>query len=80
VKGRVVLTDHVGVDAADIAIAAAEILTALRDLRAADPDAAEDWEGWCLEIVDRTGHLLGTISLNEPGAGMGFPQGQRQYA
>ncbi|WP_425523211.1 DUF6894 family protein [Microvirga splendida] len=80
VKGEVVLTDDVGVDAADIGNASAQVLTALCDLRAAVPDAEDDWHGWSLEILDCTGHLLGTISLDEPGAGMGVPQGQRQYA
>ena len=79
VKARVVLTDDVGVNAADIGTAAAQILTALRDLRAADPDAEDDWHGWSLEIVDHTGYVLGRISLDEP-EGIELPQRQRQYA
>jgi hypothetical protein len=79
VKARVVLTDDVGVDAADIGTAAAQILAALRDVRAADPDAEDDWHGWSLEIVDRMGYVLGRISLDEP-EGMELPQRQRQYA
>jgi hypothetical protein len=80
VKGTVVLTDVVGVDAADRDTAIAEILIALWDLRTSDPDAEEHWEGWSLEIVDRTGYVLSTISLDEAAEGMEFPQRQRQYA
>jgi hypothetical protein len=80
VKGGAMLTDDVGVDAADIGTAFAQILTALHDLRAADPGSEDNWLGWCLEIVDHTGHLLGRISLDEPGAEMEAPQRQRQYA
>ena len=67
VKGRVVLTDDVGVDAADIETTAAQILAVLRNLRAADPDVGDDWHGWSLEIVDRTGHVRARISLDQPG-------------
>lgn len=80
VNGGVMLTDDVGVDAADIGTASAQILTALHNLRASDPDSEDNWLGWSLEVVDHTGHLLGTISLDEPGAEMKFPQRQRQYA
>ncbi|SCZ13562.1 DUF6894 family protein [Microvirga guangxiensis] len=66
VKGKVALTDDIGVDAVDIGAAAAEILIALRDLRAADPDAENDWHGWSLEIVDCMGYVRGRISLDEP--------------
>lgn len=80
VRRGVVLTDDVGVNAADIGITSAQILAALRDLRAADPDSEDNWHGWSLEIVDHTGNLLGTIRLDEPGAGVEFPQRQRQHA
>lgn len=79
VKGRVVLTDDIGVDAADSGTAIAEILMALRELRNLDPDAEDHWDGWSLEIVDRTGYVLSTIRLDEPGEEMEFPR-QRQYA
>lgn len=80
VRRGVVLMDDVGVDVADVGTTSAQILAALRDLLAADLDSEDDWHGWRLEIVDHTGHVLGTISLDEPGAGMEFPQRQRQYA
>ncbi len=79
VKGRVVLTDDLGVGAADIGIVAAQVRTALHELRAANPDAEDDWHGWSLEIVDRTGHVRARISLDEP-EGIEVPQRQRQYA
>ncbi len=79
VNAGVVLTDDAGVDAADIGTAAAQILTALRDLRAADPDAEDDWHGWSLEIVDHTGYVLCRISLDKP-EGIELPQRQRQHA
>jgi hypothetical protein len=69
VKDRGVLTDNVGVDAADRETAIAEIFMALWDLRTSDPDAEEHWEGWSLKIVDHTGYVLSTISLNEAAKG-----------
>jgi hypothetical protein len=74
VKGTVVLTDDVGVDAANTETAIAEILMALWDLRTNDPDAEDYWEGWSLEIVDPRGYVLSTISLDELGEGMDFPR------
>ncbi|WP_114948330.1 DUF6894 family protein [Microvirga calopogonii] len=74
VKGTVVLTDDVGVDAADTETAIAEILRALVDLRKSDADAEVHWEGWSLEIVDPTGYVLSTISLDELGEVMDLPR------
>ncbi len=66
VKGGVVLTDDTGVYAADLETAVAQILMALRDFHMKDPDAGNDWRGWRLDIVNRTGDVLSTINLDEP--------------
>ena len=65
VKGEMVLTDAVGVDAVDTETAVAEIRMALWNLRAGDPDAKKQWEGWSLKIVDETGCVLSMITLDE---------------
>ena len=80
VKGSVVLTDDTGVDAADLVTAVTQILMTLRDLRTRDPAAEDDWQGWRLDIVDRTGDVLSTISLDEPTEGIDISQQRRQYA
>ena len=80
VKDSVVLTDNTGVDAADSGTAIVEILMALRDLRVSDPDAEDHWEGWSLRVVDDTGHVLSTITLDEPEESAEVPHRRRQHA
>ena len=80
VKGRVVLTDDTGVAAADAESAVAQILIALRDFLAENPDVQDDWHGWSLHIVDHSGDVLTTISLDGPEEEMQFPGRQWQHA
>jgi hypothetical protein len=80
VKDGVVLTDDTGVEAADPRTAVVQILMTLHDNRMRDPDAEDDWRGWRLDIVDRTGGLLGTISLDESGQGIEVAHWRWQHA
>ena len=80
VRGRIILTDDAGVVAADVESAVAQILVALRDFLAEDPAAQDDWRGWSLHVVDQTGEVLSTISLDEPEEGRDIPQRRRQHA
>jgi hypothetical protein len=63
VSGDDAILDDTGVEVTDLEAAEAEALRAIQELREEDSGADEDWQGWQLNVTDRSGHLLFSIPL-----------------
>jgi hypothetical protein len=57
------IRDDAGVEVADMAMVEAEALKAIQEIRQEDNEADEEWQGWRLNVTDRSGYVLLSISL-----------------
>lgn len=64
--GEDVIRDEEGVLVSGVQAALEPALEVIRELRAEDPLAAAEWQGWRLEIVDEAGRVIGSLSLDDP--------------
>ncbi len=62
--GKILIRDEQGIEAASIQSAMVSAMEMIEELRAEDPAAAEEWQGWRLEIVDALGRLMHSIPLS----------------
>lgn len=58
------IPDHAGIDASNLAIAEDMALQAIEDIREEAIQQGASWQGWRLDIVDRSGHVLLSIPLD----------------
>jgi hypothetical protein len=67
-----IILDGTGVEVSGQEEARAEALAAIAELRQADPAISNAWKGWTLSVVDATGSLLFSMSLQRrwPFAGL----------
>ena len=61
-----IIRDEDGIELADPAHARAEAVKAVEELLQENPTLAMDGTGWRLEVVDASGTVLFTISLDRP--------------
>jgi hypothetical protein len=64
VRRQEVIEDDDGVDVADLRSAQAEVVEALMELKRSARLGRPEWSGWTLEMVDISGHVLASISLD----------------
>jgi hypothetical protein len=57
------LLDEEGVEAESAAQARDAVLSAIAEVREADPSIADYWEGWTLSAVDEVGQHLFSLAL-----------------
>jgi len=62
-NGHDTLADDTGIEATSIREAKTQALNAIEELRTEDALAADDWEGWRLEVADRFGTVVFAITL-----------------
>jgi|1185.fasta_scaffold1307826_1 hypothetical protein len=64
VRRQDVLEDDEGIDVADLRSAQAEAIEALIAMRRSAHSGRPEWDGWTLQIVDRSGDILATVNLD----------------
>ena len=64
INGEAVIRDDEGIEAFSIQSALISALEMIEELRAEDPSAADEWQGWRLEIVDASGRTVYTMPLD----------------
>lgn len=65
-NGPDVVRDEDGIEHVSVDAALLQAMRAIEELRAQDPLAAEDWQGWSLEIVDASGRTVRSLPLSSP--------------
>lgn len=65
-NGADVVRDEDGIEHVSMDAALIQAMRAIEELRAQDPLAAEDWQGWSLEIVDASGRTVRSLPLGSP--------------
>ena len=65
-NGEAVIRDDEGIEAFSIQSALISAIKMIEELRAEDPSAADEWQGWRLEIVDASGRTVHTMPLDAP--------------
>lgn len=66
INGADILRDEDGIEHSSMNSALIQAMRAIEELRAQNPLAAEDWQGWSLEIVDASGRTVVSLPLNSP--------------
>jgi hypothetical protein len=64
--GEDVIRDEDGIVVPDLHAALVEAMKAIEELRAEDPSAMAEWQGWWLEIIDHSGQTVQSIPLDRP--------------
>ncbi len=64
INGEAGIRDDEGIEAFSIQSALISALEMIEELRAEDPSAADEWQGWRLEIVDASGRTVHTMPLD----------------
>jgi len=65
-NGEDIISDSDGIELADIHAALAYARKTVEELRAEDPFAAQEWQGWKLEIIDSSGQVVQFMPLDDP--------------
>ncbi len=55
------IRDDAGVEVADMAMVEAEALKAIQEIRQEDNEADREWQGWRLNVTDRSGYVFLSI-------------------
>ena len=63
-NGEAVIRDNEGIEAFSIQSALISAMELIEELRTEDPSAADEWQGWRLEIVDASGRTVHTMLLD----------------
>ena len=63
-NGKAMIRDDEGIEAFSIQSALVSAMEMVEELRAEDPSAADEWQGWRLEIVDASGRTVHTMPLD----------------
>ena len=63
-NGEAVIRDEEGTEVSSMQTALISAMEMVEELRAEDPSAAEEWQGWRLEIVDASGRTVHTMPLD----------------
>jgi hypothetical protein len=64
VNGREAIMDEAGIEVADLDMAKAQAMRAIRELRQEGSGTMDEWSGWRLDIVCPEGSLLCSIGLD----------------
>jgi hypothetical protein len=64
--GEEEIRDEEGIELSDVDAAVHSAIQAIKEIRQEDTSAADEWRGWRLEIVDDSGQLIESISLDTP--------------
>ena len=62
--GDEVIRDEDGIEAPDVRTALIHAYEAIAELRQEDPYILSDLQGWRLDIIDGSGHLLHSLALD----------------
>ena len=63
-NGEAVIRDEEGTEVSSMQTALISAMEMVEELRAEDPSAADEWQGWRLEIVDASGRTVHTMPLD----------------
>ncbi len=63
-NGEAVIRDEEGTEVSSMQTALISAMEMIEELRTEDPSAAEEWQGWRLEIVDASGRTVHTLPLD----------------
>ncbi len=63
-NGEAVIRDEEGTEVSSMQTALISAMEMVEELRAEDPSAAEEWQGWRLAIVDASGRTVQTLPLD----------------
>ena len=63
-NGEAVIRDEEGTEVSSMQTALISAMEMVEELRAEDPSAADEWQGWSLEIVDASGRTVHTMPLD----------------
>ena len=63
-NGEAVIRDEEGTEVSSMHTALISAMEMVEELRAEDPSAADEWQGWRLEIVDASGRTVHTMALD----------------
>ena len=63
-NGEAVIRDEEGTEVSSMQTALISAMEMIEELRTEDPSAAEEWQGWRLEIVDASGRTVHTMPLD----------------
>jgi hypothetical protein len=62
--GNEVIRDEDGIEAPDARTALILAFEAIEELRGEDPSSLREWQGWRLDIIDDSGHLIHSLALD----------------
>jgi hypothetical protein len=63
-NGEAVIRDEEGTEVSSMQTALISAMEMVEELRAEDPSAADEWQGWRLEIADASGRTVYTMPLD----------------
>jgi hypothetical protein len=63
-NGEAVIRDEEGTEVSSMQTALISAMEMVEELRTEDPSAADEWQGWRLEIVDASGRTVHTMPLD----------------
>jgi hypothetical protein len=63
-NGEATIRDEEGTEVSSMQTALISAMEMVEELRAEDPSAADEWQGWSLEIVDASGRTVHTMPLD----------------
>ena len=63
-NGEAVIRDEEGTEVSSMQTALISAMEMVEELRAEDPSAADEWQGWRLEIADASGRTVHTMPLD----------------
>ena len=63
-NGEAVIRDEEGTEVSSMQTALISAMEMVEELRAEDPSAAGEWQGWRLEIADASGRTVHTMPLD----------------
>ena len=62
--GDKVIRDENGLEVPDLRMALIHAFEAIQELRAEDISSLGEWQGWRLDIIDGSGNLIQSLSLD----------------
>ena len=63
-NGEALIRDEEGTEVSSMQSALISAMEMIEELRSEDPSAADEWQGWWLEIADSTGQTVHTMPLD----------------
>jgi len=63
-NGDEVIRDEYGIEVPNVRTALIHAFEAIEELRGEDPSSFGEWQGWKLDIIDGSGHLIHSLPLD----------------